>query len=135
MSARPLLGLVSLALALALSGCGSDNGQASGGNGGAGGVGGVGGVGGAGGNAGTGGNPGAGGAGSRFGGGGTGAFGGEFGWGDYQVCTLGLCEEDPEFAAACQESFDACVGRGHYPRDCRMTADQTCGVFGETGPY
>lgn len=53
----------------------------------------------------------------------------------YQVCTLGLCMEDPEVGVSCQEVYDACVGRGHYPRSCRMDADQTCDVFGDTGPY
>lgn len=53
----------------------------------------------------------------------------------YIVCTLGLCMEDEELAANCLEVYDACVDRGHYPRSCRMEADMTCGVFGETGPY
>jgi len=53
----------------------------------------------------------------------------------YLVCTLGLCMEDEALARSCQEVYDVCVGQGHYTRCCRMDADKTCGVFGETGPY
>lgn len=53
----------------------------------------------------------------------------------YQVCTLGLCVEDEALATSCQDVYDACVGQGHYTRCCRMDADRTCGVFGQTGPY
>jgi hypothetical protein len=51
------------------------------------------------------------------------------------VCTLGLCREDGALAESCQDVYDRCVGQGHYTRCCRMEADKTCDVFGETGPY
>ena len=130
----PLAALL-LASALCTTGC-SDDAQGTGESGGDSGVGGNGGEGGASGEGGPGGEGGA----SAVGGGGTAGVGGEEaggagGWGGYQVCTLGLCMEEPELGAECQESYDACVGRGHYPRSCRMEADMTCDVFGETGPY
>ena len=53
----------------------------------------------------------------------------------YQVCTLGLCMEDETLGASCLDVYNGCVDRGHYARSCRMDADKTCGVFGETGPY
>lgn len=57
-------------------------------------------------------------------------------WNDgYEVCTLGRCADGSDTAVSCRETFDFCVGRGHYARSCRMDADMTCGVFGETGPY
>jgi hypothetical protein len=74
---------------------------------------------------------GAGGAGGSDGSGDTGGTGGNA----YQVCTLGLCMDDENLATSCQEVYDTCVGQGHYTRCCRMDADKTCGVFGETGPY
>ncbi len=100
-----LLIVASIACALSITGCGAEE-QATGGTPGAGGIDGPGGAGGA---------AGAGGAGG--GNGGTGGFGDTGGTGGepYQVCTLGLCMEDPELGASCQEVYDACVGRGHYP--------------------
>lgn len=57
-------------------------------------------------------------------------------WNDgYEVCTLRRCSDGSETGVSCREVFDACVGRGHYARSCRMDADMTCGVFGETGAY
>jgi hypothetical protein len=75
------------------------------------------------------------GAGSTGGAGGAGRTGGVGGGVPYQVCTLGLCMEDESIGASCLEVYDRCVGQGHYPRSCRMDADKTCSVFGETGPY
>ena len=110
----------------------SGDAQGDGGNGGSAGLGGDGGHdGGAAGEGGGASAPGAGGAGGNGGENAGGAGGVE----PYQVCTLGLCMEDPDLGAECQETYDACVGRGHYPRSCRMDADKTCGVFGQTGPY
>ena len=111
-----LFAIALVATALSITSCGEDaQGAGGGGDGGSGGHGGEGGVSGEGGN------------GSEDAGGSSGE--------PYQVCTLGLCMEDTDLASGCQESYDACVGRGHYPRSCRMDADMTCGVFGETGPY
>lgn len=118
-----------IAVGLAIAGCGEET-QSTGGTSGAGGIGGAGGVGGA---AGAGGVGGAGNAG--IGGiGGSGDAGGTGGT-PYVVCTLGLCLEDESVGTACREVYDACIGRGHYVRSCRMDADKTCDVFGETGPY
>lgn len=122
---------VSIVAALAIAGCGEEN-QGTGGTPGAVGIGGAAGIGGMGGVGGV--------AGVAGGGGGIGGIGGAGDTGGargepYQVCTLGLCLEDSEVGLSCQEVYDACVGRGHYPRSCRMDADKTCGVFGETGPY
>lgn len=102
-----------LAGILSVAGCGEDE-QAMGGTGSIDGAGSTGGAGGTGGD------------------GSTGGFSGEV---PYQVCTLGLCMEDESIGASCLELYDRCVGQGHYPRSCRMDADKTCGVFGETGPY
>ena len=104
---------------LSVSGCGEDE-QAMAGTGSIDGAGGTGGVGG---NGGTGGSD------------GSTDTGGTGGGVPYQVCTLGLCMEDESIGASCLEVYDRCVGQGHYPRSCRMDADKTCGVFGETGPY
>jgi len=98
---------------LSVTGCGEDE-QAMGGTGSIDGAGSTGGVGGT---------------------GGAGSTGGAGGRVPYQVCTLGLCMEDESIGAFCLEVYDRCVGQGHYPRSCRMDADKTCGVFGETGPY
>ena len=136
MTPRVLVRLGCLVAALTVAGCSSSEG--AGGTGGDTGTAGTGGEGDAGGVGGVGGTAGTGGAGSIFGDGGTGGvgnIGGEFGWGDYQVCTVGLCEGDEDLAASCQDVFDRCVDRGHYPRSCRRDADITCDVLGETGPY
>jgi hypothetical protein len=118
MKFRSVLMIASMIGALSVTGCGDEQ-QATGGAGGVGGIGGsgggraVGGIGGIGGSAGSAGSGGS----------------------EYQVCTLGLCMEDEAVGASCLEVYDRCVGQGHYPRSCRMDADMTCGVFGETGPY
>lgn len=127
MELRQLLVMIAIASALSITGCGEES-PGSGETPGTAGIGGAGGIGGLGGSPGTGGN------GAISGTGGSGDSGGA-GGDPYQVCTLGLCMEDPELGESCQEVYDACVGRGHYPRSCRMEADMTCGVFGETGPY
>ena len=113
---------------LSATGCGDDE-QAMGGTGSIDGAGSTGGAGGAG------STGGAGGSGDSGGSGGSVDTGGVGGGVPYQVCTLGLCMEDESIGASCLEVYDRCVGRGHYPRSCRMDADKTCGVFGETGPY
>ena len=133
---RSLLACFAAAAVLAaIPGCGSDaeSSPGAGGEAGDGGSGGVAGDGGAGGAAGMGGDAGS---------GGEAATGGNprqedelLGEGWELVCKLGLCEEDPELGVECQEVYDACLGRGHYPRSCRMDADRMCGVFGETGPF
>lgn len=122
---RSLLMIASIAGALSIVGCGGDE-PATGGDGGSGGYSG---------DSGIGGNLGIGGSGghSSSGGGNLGSSGS--GGSSYQVCTLGLCMEDETLAASCLAVYDGCVGRGHYPRSCRMDADMTCGVFGQTGPY
>ncbi len=129
---KRLFVVVSIAFAFVV-GCG-EAAEATGGAGGVAGVGGEGGtagVGGEGGTAGVGGEGGTGGVGGVGGIGGTGGSGGV----PFEVCTLGLCMDDEPLAASCLEVFDRCVGQGHYVRCCRMDADRTCDVFGETGPY
>jgi hypothetical protein len=116
---RSRLMIASIAGALSIVGCGGDE-PATGGDGGSGGYSG---------DSGIGGHSGSGGG--NLGSGGSGGSGGS----SYQVCTLGLCMEDETLAASCLDVYDGCVGRGHYPRSCRMDADKTCGVFGQTGPY
>jgi len=128
MGRRRLTVVLFFAALISSSACGES--ATSENTGGAGGAAGVGGTGGAGGTAGGGGSGDAG-TGGTGGSGGIGGTGGDA----YQVCTLGLCMDDEELATSCQEVFDVCVGQGHYTRCCRMDADKTCDVFGETGPY
>lgn len=106
MSPREFLAVSLVLGALSLLGCGDDL-VASGGSGGAAG---------AGGNAGTGGNGGS---------GDTGGIGGAF---DADLCALGRCATNEALKAACQEEYDACVGRGHYDWACRIDADESCGL-------
>jgi len=131
MKLRQLLVMAAIASALLIAGCGEEN-PGTGGT--SGGIAGAAGLAGLGGTSGTGGDAGVGGVGGVSGIGGSGDTGGSAGE-PYQVCTLGLCLEDPELGVSCQQVYDACVGRGHYPRSCRMDADKTCGVFAQTGPY
>lgn len=133
MKLRQRLVMAAIASALLIAGCGEEN-PGTGGTSGAGGIAGAAGLAGLGGTSGTGGDAGVGGVGGVSGIGGSGDTGGSAGE-PYQVCTLGLCLEDPELGVSCQQVYDACVGRGHYPRSCRMDADKTCGVFAQTGPY
>ena len=91
-------------------------GVAGAGGGGSGGLGGVGGSGG-----------------EELGNGGTGGAGGADA--TPAICLLGLCAQDQDLGDSCRQTYEACVGRGPYEWACRMDADDTCDVLGQTGPY
>lgn len=116
---------IALLVAMSSGGCGADTQTAATGGFGGDGIGAVGGVGASGGIGGGAGNIEIGNPGGNGGNRGV----------SYEVCTLGLCMEDAELGASCLHVYDGCVGRGHYEWACRMDADETCGVFGQTGPY